>query len=206
MNCRAFALGLVFLPVLLHAQGGFQTERLAPGKILVAAKELPDPNFAQSVILLVKYDTEGAMGIILNRQTEIPISEALDMKAAQPVSDSVFIGGPVSRTGVLALLRAKAPLHEATRVVSDIYFSLSREVFEKMLADRSEPRTYRVYLGYSGWGAGQLEREVRAEAWHIFPGDDKVVFDPEPKSLWRRMIRKTELRFASAAPPWISPR
>jgi putative transcriptional regulator len=200
LECAVLLSAVVWSGGFARAQTTFQAERLAPGKLLVATKELPDPNFGGTVVLLIKYDSRGAMGLILNRQTDVPLSEILELKGARTVTDPVYVGGPVGRSGVLALARFKAATEGVEHVFSDIYLATSRTVLEQILAEHFDSTRFRVYLGYSGWGPGQLEREVKAEAWHIFAADEKTVFDPEPKSMWRRLIRRTELRLAGWTP------
>jgi putative transcriptional regulator len=201
-------LSVLLLGVAVHA------EDLAAGKFLVAHRDLGDPNFAQTVVLLLHYDEdEGAMGLIINRQTKLPISRALKLlKDTQTRSDPVYLGGPVDRTTIQALLRSPIKLEEADHIFSDVYTISSERLLEKSLRAGTDASAFRVYLGYAGWGADQLEREVEAGGWWVFPGDAKNVFDAHPETLWRRLIEKTELQIArdsfftqerSSAPPHI---
>lgn len=94
------------------------------------------------------------------------------------------------------LLRSSDAPDEAQCVAGDIYLVTSKDLLEKALPGATDA-TLRVYMGYAGWGTGQLEDEVEEGAWHIFRGDAKLVFDADPESLWPRMIRETELHVAS---------
>ena len=170
---------------------------LAAGKFLVAGRELMDPNFAETVVLLVHYDKESAMGLVLNRRTRVPLSRLFEeMKAAKGKSDPVYVGGPVERTGVLALVRAESKPEDASNVFADVHLISSKELLEKTLAAGTEPATFHAYLGYAGWGAGQLEHEVELGGWFIFRPQAKQVFDDDPDGLWPRLIRETEVRLA----------
>lgn len=174
---------------------------LGAGKMLVASRDLPDPNFAETVVLLVEYNEDGVLGLILNRRSNVPISHVLDdVRAARKRSDPVYAGGPVGRTGVLALLRAHTAPADAKRVVGDIYLVSSKELLEKSVAASADASRLHIYLGYAGWTEGQLEHEVDLGAWYIFQGDPAAVFDADPASLWPRLIRETELRIAYSAP------
>ena len=90
---------------------------LGAGKLLVASRDLPDPNFAKTVILLVQYDADGVVGLILNRRSKVPISRVLgEVAGAKERPDPVYAGGPVGRTEVLALVRARRPSGDAKHV------------------------------------------------------------------------------------------
>ena len=184
-----------------------QPADLGAGKLLVASRDLPDPNFAKTVVLLVQYDEDGVVGLILNRRSTVPISRVLDnLDGAKDRPDPVYAGGPVGKT-VLALLRSRSKPDDARRVIEDIYLVSTKELLQKSFAAAIEFSMLHVYLGYSGWTAPQLEHEVDLGAWYIFRGDAAAVFDSDPDSLWSRLIRETELRIAggrrspSAVPP-----
>jgi putative transcriptional regulator len=175
-----------------------QPSDLGAGKMLVASRDLPDPNFSKTVVLLVQYDDEGVVGLILNRRSKVPISRLSDnVNGVKDRSDPIYAGGPVGRTDVLALLRSHGKPEDAKRVFGDICLVSSKELLQKTLASPPEANVVHVYLGYSGWTMEQLENEVDAGAWYIFPGDAQAVFDSNPDSLWSRLIGETELRIAS---------
>jgi putative transcriptional regulator len=168
-----------------------EIKSLAAGKLLVASRDLPDPNFSETVVLLAQVTAEGAMGVIVNRQTTVPLARVLP--EFKPPSDAVvFMGGPVEADGVVALARSASPLGDSRSVFGDVYLVTARESLEAQLAAGVGRDRLRVYLGYSGWDRGQLESETLHGAWHVMPGDAAVVFDNEPDSLWEREIKKTE--------------
>ena len=164
---------------------------LAVGKLLIAARNLPDPNFTETVVLVVNYSHEGAAGIVINRPSGIPLSRALPgVAAVTGVAAAAFIGGPVSQQAVLALSRAACDA--CPRVGREVYLVNTADALKERLAKGADERQLRVYLGYAGWGAGQLETETRQGAWHVLDADARVVFDPEPETLWQRVIKRTE--------------
>jgi putative transcriptional regulator len=175
-----------------------QAETLAPGTFLVASRDLGDPNFAHAVVLLVHYDDEnGAMGLIINRQTDVPLSKIFeDLKEAKGRADRIYVGGPVETGTVLALLKSATKPKDAERVFGDVYLISSKALLEKTLADGIEASQFHAYLGYTGWAREQLEHEVELGAWHILPADTGNVFHPDPDSVWPRLIRRTEMRIA----------
>lgn len=171
---------------------------LGVGKVLVAASNLGDPSFAGTVILLVHYDEKGAVGLILNRRTDVPLSRVLDLKAAKDRSDPVYVGGPVEPTNVLALFESSGKVEKADNVFGGVYLISDKSLFKKTIAARPDPGVFHVYLGYAGWTREQLRAEVQLGAWFIFPADAGTVFNSAPDSLWLEMIRKTRLRYAMA--------
>lgn len=175
-------------------------EDLGAGKLLVASRDLADPNFSKTVVLLVQYDDDGVVGLIVNRRSKVPISRVLEeVVGAKGRSDPVYSGGPVGRTDVLALLRSRRPPGDATRVFGDVFLVSTKELMEQTFSSAIEPDKVRVYLGYAGWTGPQLEHELELGAWYIFPGTAAAVYDSDPDSLWPRMIRDTEMRIASTA-------
>ncbi|AMY06922.1 hypothetical protein LuPra_00086 [Luteitalea pratensis] len=172
---------------------------LAAGKLLVAARNLPDPNFTDTVVLLVQYSRDGAAGLVMNRPSDVPLSRALPgVAAAAGAVATVFIGGPVSQQAVLALSRVAC---DACPLLGrDVYLVNTADALQK-LAKGADVRQLRVYLGYAGWGPGQLEAETRQRAWHVLNADARIVFDPDPETLWRRVIRQTETVLARTAIP-----
>lgn len=179
---------------------------LAVGKLLVASRDLADPIFAKTVILLVHHDAGGVLGLILNRRTKVPLSHVLDkLEVAKDRSDPVYLGGPVEIPAVFALFRSKTKLEEAEPILKDAYFINSRTIFEKVMSAQPAPGSFHVYLGYAGWTNEQLQKEVQVGAWFIFPADTRTVFDADPNSLWAKMIRKTEQKLVRNEPPELSP-
>lgn len=173
---------------------------LAPGKFLVAGRDLADPNFAEAVILLVNYDADhGAMGLIVNRRTDVPLSRLFrDFKEAKTRTDPVYVGGPVELSTVLALLRSSVQPGDAQRVFADVYMINTKEQLQKALADKEEPGSFHVFVGYAGWGTGQLEHEVELGAWHIMPAESALVFHSDPDTVWPHLIQRTEQQIARA--------
>jgi putative transcriptional regulator len=195
--CLAASLALS-APTLASSPRATQLRRgavkeLAPGKLLVAARNLPDPNFSDSVVLLADFSAEGAMGLIVNRRTEVPLAKVLPgFDRARGAQATLFFGGPVSVPGVLALVRSATARDGSRRVLDDVYLVNTREALEQLVKEEIGAERFRVYAGYAGWGAGQLDKETAGGAWHVFDGDPEVVFDPDPESVWRRQIRRTE--------------
>jgi len=185
-----------FLPVQTRNPSG-----LAPGKLLVASRGLADPHFAKTVVLLVQYDPRGVVGLILNRRTQVPLSRVLNgVKGAKDRSDALYLGGPVDAPELFALFRSPAKVEGTENVFGDLYLISAKTVFEHIVSTQPDPGVFHVYLGYGGWTVEQLRAEVQLGAWFIFPADLGTVFNSDPDSLWREMIRKTEMQLAGSEP------
>jgi putative AlgH/UPF0301 family transcriptional regulator len=169
---------------------------LGIGKLLVASRGLGDPHFAGTVILLVNYDENGVVGLFLNRRTDMPLSQVLDLKAAKDRSDTVYIGGPMEPSDAFALFHSSAKIEKAENIFGGVYLISDKGLFEKTISARPDPNVFHVYLGYAGWTQDQLRTEVQLGAWFVFPADTAAVFNSDPDSLWLQMIQKTELRLA----------
>jgi len=171
---------------------------LGPGIFLIASRNLGDPNFAETVVLIVRYDeNDGAMGLIINRPTDVPLSRVFrDLKEAKGRADPVYSGGPVEQGALLALLKTSSKPQDAQKVFGDVYLISSRDLLTKTLADKVERSSFHAYLGYAGWGVGQLEHELALGGWLVLPADTASVFHSDPDSVWPRLIKRTELRVA----------
>ena len=171
---------------------------LAPGKVIFATEKLGDPNFAKTVILLVERDDEqGTLGLIVNHRSDIPLARVFP-QAKHATKDPVYLGGPVEPTTAQALLLAPDDKTGAVRVAGDIYASGAKALIDKSIESQADSTRFRLYLGYAGWAPGQLEAEFRVGAWMMIRGTAKLVFDPEPDTLWTRLNRESKMNLALA--------
>ncbi len=179
-----------------------EVKALAPGKFLVASRALRDPNFAETVVLLTDYDQDGAAGLVVNVRTDVGLARVFDdLSLGANAARTAFAGGPVARTSALVLIRSRPGMTGVRSVVPGVDLVATRERLEQTMSAETEPDRFRVYLGRAGWGPGQLERETLGGAWHVVPAETDLVFDPEPDTLWRRLIRRTELQVARVSRP-----
>jgi putative transcriptional regulator len=177
-------------------------QQIGKGVLLVAARDLPDPNFAETVVLLTHYDAKAAMGLILNRPARLPVTALLkEWKSAQTHAETVYAGGPVERGAILALLKAAVAPDGAAPVLQNIHLLRTRDSLDAALANGNGPSTLRLYLGYAGWGEGQLDREVRMGAWRLERATPDLVFAKDVPSLWRRLMDRSESTLARLTTP-----
>lgn len=192
-----FRVGIQALPSGFLPVQSKNAKSLAAGKVLVASRNLGDPHFAKTVILLVHYDAEGVLGLVLNHPTDVPLSRVLDtLKAAKDRSDPVYLGGPLETAAVFALLQSPAKPEGAEHIFGGVYLINSKPLFEQTVSAQPKPEVFHVYLGYAGWTQDQLRQEVELGAWFVFPAEAGTVFKADPDALWPEMIRKTEMQYA----------
>ena len=171
--------------------------------LLVATPQLVDPNFADTVVLLLDVDENGALGVVLNRPTPVAVSEVLagwGGVVAQP--DVLFQGGPVSVEGALAVgwLRDTDDVPVGFREVSGslgvVDLDTPVELIDGSLAGM------RIFAGYAGWGAEQLAGEIEEGSWYVVPALEPDVFREDPAGLWREVLRRQpgELAWHSTRP------
>jgi len=171
-------------------------EQPLSGRLLAASPKLGDPNFRRTVVLIVEDDEdEGTLGVVLNRPTEVPLEQVLETWT--PLASGpqvVFRGGPISPNSALALALAygsEEPVGwrslEATPVMSRIGL-VDLGAPPELLAGGIT--SMRVFAGYAGWGAGQLQDEIDEGAWYVLSGEPADAFFAEPERLWPAVLRR----------------
>lgn len=173
------------------------------GKLLIAEPMLGDPNFERTVVLVVEHADEGALGLVLNRPSDVPVREALPewgVLASEP--GVVHVGGPVEgQSGwCLARLRATGEIVGFVPLVGDLgLLDLSIDP-DPLVGHLSAAR---FYAGYSGWGAGQLDEELSLDAWYVVDADPGDPFHLDSESLWRQILSRQggDLARLSTFPP-----
>lgn len=170
---------------------GHGTGEIAVGSLLLASPALLDPNFVDTVVLLLDVNDEGALGVVLNRPSALPVSEVLgEWGDVVDEPEVLFQGGPVATDGALAVALASPD-------------GLGAAGFKPMwgrvgLLDLDTPRELvdgtvdrlRIFAGYAGWGAGQLQAEVAEGSWYVVPGLVEDVFAGEVPDLRRQVLRR----------------
>jgi putative transcriptional regulator len=184
------------------------------GRLLVANPAMPDPNFNRTVVLMLAHQADGALGVVLNRPSELDVDSPLPrwerLVADPPV---VFVGGPVAPGAAICLAHVPdAPagptgleppdvddlegLGGWLPLVGDLgTLDLDRDPDELEI----DVKAIRVFAGYAGWGAGQLESEVEAGAWFVVDAEAADALAGDPDQLWRRVLRRQGGRLALVA-------
>jgi putative transcriptional regulator len=176
------------LALALAAAPALAAETLAPAIFLVAKPELMDPNFAQSVVLVVFPKDAGPVGVILNRPVPLTLKDVFpDEPRLRGRGDRLYFGGPVSVNALMFLCRRATAPQNAFPVVGDLYLSGDGGLLDEMLS-RSEGQVQRFFLGYSGWATQQLDFEIAEGGWYVVPADLETVLKGDPKTLWRDLL------------------
>ena len=190
---KVFVTLLVLLTWLLPEVAGAD-QRPAKGKLLVATELVGGDFFTQTVVLLLHYDSDGAMGIVVNRPTEVEPQELLDdVEPTAGYSGPIYWGGPVQMNSLRALLRTDTPPSGGEAIVGSVHQVPIDDALKIAPADSS---SLRLFIGYAGWAAGQLDNEMARGSWHVVPASDELVFAEDPHTLWKRLTRPHELRAA----------
>lgn len=167
------------------------------GQLLVATQILPDPRFMRTVIYMVRHDETGAMGLVLNRpMSEVPLARLLDQLGieSEGVTGNIRLhyGGPVQRERGLVLHTADYRGKSTQLIHDEVALTWEPEIF-RAIAAGAGPRRRLFVLGYSGWGAGQLESEMRAGHWVVVPADEELLFDDDYDGKWSRAMARLKI-------------
>ncbi len=184
------------LPGNISSDSLWFNAKLSKGKFLVASRRLLAPFFKETVILLLKYEHGGAMGLIINKPTEVKLSAVFpEINGLQKRADTVFLGGPVARNQMLMLIQSGNMPDESSNVFHNIYVSSSMAALKRMAGDSKKGEEFRLYNGYSGWALGQLELEISRGDWHIINADAESIFKKDPSAIWPDLLlRSSEIQ------------
>ena len=157
------------------------------GHLLIAGPGLVDPNFWRTVVLVGEHSEDGALGVVLNRSSETAVAEAVPELAllAENIG-AVHVGGPVQPSAIVVLADF-VDMEDADPLVLDSVGFLPSEVDPNTLG---ELRRARVYVGYAGWGPGQLDGELEEGSWIVEPALPEDVFTNDPDGLWSAVLRR----------------
>lgn len=190
----AFFVGTFLLVSALSAQAQqeFSPASIAKGVLLVASPSLSDPNFHQTVLLIIEHGRGGTVGLILNRPTNVLLSEVLpDFTVLKRTPYRLFAGGPVNQTQLVLLFRLTQVLPDTRQIVGEIYVGTPR-VLERIMTQPRPTESFRAFAGFAGWAPGQLEHEMLEGAWGILPSDPFSIFDKDPATLWPDSITRLQ--------------
>jgi len=168
------------------------------GRLLVATPPLVDPNFDRTVILMLEHNDEGALGIVLNRPSDAPLTAVLpEWHEYASAPGVIFSGGPVATEAVIALAVGGVEGTEGWVSVLDTVGTI--DVGRDPAGIGARLSAMRVFVGYAGWGPGQLEAELDQEAWFVVPTRADDPFCAQPDRLWHDVLRRQRGRVAMFA-------
>lgn len=185
---RAWLAAALLACVLPTAPAGAQS--VGAGTLLVASPQLTDVNFAHAVILVLRSDDNGTIGLVLNRPTNVAPAAVLPELAESvgTYSGTLFRGGPIAPTRLLYLVRGLAAATvNGPEVVEKVFLSIDDSGLADMVRLADGTNDLRLYAGHAAWVPGQLQAEIRAGGWQMLPATPELVFHEDPGSLWTEL-------------------
>jgi putative transcriptional regulator len=186
-SLRRMARALCLLLALVALPGAVPAADAKPlTAILIKARtELPDPFFADSVVLVMNNLGPGPVGVVINRPTPLTVARLFpDLKRLAELNDRVYFGGPVEIESVWFLFRAAKPPAHAVQACEGVYLSANRELLLRLL-NRDRPMDgLRIFMGHSGWGPGQLESEIGRGDWTLAHAVPDEIFSSKSEHPW----------------------
>lgn len=175
------------------------------GRLLISEPFLPDPNFERTVVLLCEHNEDGSFGFVINKPSILKLNEAVE--DITTLEATVFVGGPVQQD-TLHFLHRNTSIDNAVRIRDEIFWGGDFEHLMSLVDTVSlKPSDIRFYLGYSGWGPGQLEKELEDDSWIVCDYvTDELLFDTEPAAIWRKALDSMGGRFSVYAKYPLDPR
>ncbi len=165
------------------------------GQLLISSPALVDPNFRRTVVLVTHHDEEGAMGLVLTRPSDVRVVDAVPELGSLPGADDVVhVGGPVQPEAIMALVEFDDAEDAASPLVGRVGFMPADAAVDELAVSR-----LRVFAGYAGWGAGQLEAELEEPSWIVAGAEPDDAFAADPDELWRRVLHRKGGQFVLLA-------
>ncbi len=172
--------------------------RLASGRLLVSGPYLPDPYFRRTVVLLCEHNPEGSFGFVLNRPMDIAVNDLV--QNMPPLQGKVSIGGPVQSDDLFYLHTLGPHVQGSVALVDGVYMGGDYDQLRAMLTtDPRLARHVRFFVGYSGWGEQQLDRELQERAWWVSRADRRRIMNARPDGLWGDTLRGMGPEYAPLA-------
>jgi putative transcriptional regulator len=195
------AIAALGCAALAHAQD------IGNGSLLIANPELADPNFSHSVVLVLRHDDNGAIGVVINRVTSLAPAKVFP-EIAETLGNykgTLYRGGPLAPSRMLYLVRGLAAATvNGPEIVDKVFLAADPDALPEILRLAAGPDEFRMFAGHAEWTAGQLDSEVKHGAWRVVPASADVVFSDKPTKLWQQLSTRADQVTAesrSDAPP-----
>ena len=170
---------------------------VAPGDLLIGLPSRPTDPFHRTVILLCIHDADGSLGLVINRPVDLTLDRLIEQDLDR---HAIYYGGPVAQECLTYLHRRGQLIQESQPVMDDIFFCGDfTDIVRLVKEDAITPKQIRFFVGYSGWAPGQLEEELERDYWIVNRGSAALVFECEPNTLWRSLLRKMGGEYAILA-------
>jgi len=176
------------------------------GDLLISEPFLPDPNFERTVVLLCEHNEEGSFGFVLNRPSLLKYSDVID--GADDFNVSLFIGGPVQQDTLHFIHRAGDLIEGSVEICPGVFWGGNYEQVQSLIDTKQiNPNDFKFFIGYSGWGSGQLEMEMKEKTWIVSNVANSIqIFDMDPEKLWKLALKNMGGKYKMIANYPIDPR
>ena len=191
--CLLF-LGSLFVsgwPALLHANLPEQMPQVqaASSFLLVASKQMADPRFRKTVLLVTRHGNTGPIGVIVNRPRDITLDQLFPAYPSAK-KHGLFYGGPVNPGQAFYLVRGGDAVEGAIAISKNVYLAFDMSLLGELLSGKRRYTDLRVMHGLASWAPGQLEREIKLGSWFVMQLDEDVIFDRPPAEMWQELYRR----------------
>ena len=171
----------------------------AQGTLLISEPFLKDYYFRRSVILLAEHDDNGSFGLIINKRIEIKLREII--KDFPDFDANLYIGGPVKTDSLFVLHTLGNKIDNSSKIIQGLYWGGNIDTIKSMIEDKKITKEdIRFYIGYSGWDAQQLDRELKENSWVITKAKPKQLLFDAPEDMWKNMLKSMGREYAS----WVN--
>jgi len=212
---RIFAV-LIYLGLCWHvatawAEAGtdgrvLQNPRLGKGVLLIASRNLNDPNFSRSVVLITEFNEGGTVGLVINRPTKVPLAQVFpQLGEIKALLENLYLGGPVATHSIRLLVQAEELPAQAKHIFDDVYLVDTHTLFSQIMEDEPGRHNLKLYAGYAGWAPGQLESELIRGDWYLWHASAEIVFNPAPEDTWHELIQVVTATWVRLAAPASTP-
>lgn len=176
------------------------------GDLLISEPFLPDPNFERTVVLLCEHNAEGSFGFVLNKPSLLKYNDVID--GVGDFNVPLFIGGPVQQDTLHFIHRAGSVIEDSVEISSGIFWGGNYEQLQSLIDTKQiKPQDFKFFIGYSGWGAGQLEMEMKEKTWIVSNvANPMQVFDMDPDKLWKVVLKNMGGKYKMISNYPIDPR
>lgn len=189
-----FSLLLLFsisiMPITVFAdKHDIQYNQLEVGTLLIATDKLANSEFHHSVVYVTQHSEHGTYGVIINKPTHMTVNEAMpdDKQLKEP--SKLYFGGPMHAT-FLFVITEDQEHEELHQLIDGLYFGAGDKTTIEVNSTAATHTVTRTFIGFSNWGPGQLDKEIKSGVWLLAPGTKKDIFDKDPEALWTKLTRQ----------------
>jgi putative transcriptional regulator len=172
-----------------------------PAFFLVASPKITDPNFRETVVLIIQHTPIVSRGVIINRRLETPLARLTPGdEAFQHADERVYFGGPVALPSLTFVFRAQDRPKGSVHVMEDLYIGDNPALLRDLLQRKGAAGRLRVYAGHASWGPGQLQSEIEEGGWFATRATPDLVFHEDPASIWEELVKRASQRSVRVLP------